>query len=1491
MRVTYGDTDVTDEERTLIDAALLRLETGAERGSWSQPVDRISLGRRLSGAGGALVFEALLHRGNEELARVVKIGPARLMHEEWKAYVSIVYPRQTAVLVGIEAATPGARDLARRIPGEAEALVYDHVKHHSGTDGLSTLEEVAAEAIAAADDVAAARVAELVSDLLDKVGRAYYRPALPDPAPRSLAEFNTTLGADLVVEVDRAATGRAWSDTATTQVGRTMPPRAVIVQARLAAPRPGPGERVTVHELQIPHDENDEDDVVGERDGMRVKLRLRPGAPGPLSPAVLGPGPFSVSGEVVSWRTADTLRRMGEALAADADPHLVDAMFAALPQVLDKEVPARVRGVVHGDLHGDNVLIAGGHPYLIDHARTHDDQPLLVDFTWLEINLMRRVVAVHMGLDDMVRLQRLLAVAAVCFPATTSTVRDAVVDRLVPAGALRPTFLILARLRWEAQRCHPAGAARFWPEYQRHLLLAAHRTLKWRRQRPEHWRASLAAGSVAAEWLGDRPLARWSEADLTEIVVDALGTPGLVSPDLTAAAAVEADRRGSLPVLETVLAEAAGALARAFLKSPGLSASGVPGPLIDLGGRLARTGEQISDAVAHLANHPAVRLAGRSGAGKSTALSVLHDKLIGDGTRIPVMLRAVDLAGRTSADAVATVLGPAAAALLDAGAVHVIVDEWHGVHGEARDAARQWLLHLRRAHPRVPVAVATRLDTEDGLTGFERLDLAEPSIPQAIIYLMSAAARRRPGTISVGRAAGLVRALLNGTEPGLRELARTPLFLSLLGRRLTRAAVPATVADLLGDHLQCSEAASAMAVTELDGATAPPVGSLAPLVDQGVLGHDLQFAFPVYRDFFAARALIDGLVPLEPRARSMRWQEAIRLYVSMAGAGEVIGLLDGADPVPVAHVLAAARPPSEHTVAFVARMTALLKDPTTGSALWARAGRALSLLGEAGSDSLTEVAEDPRTPVEARVIAVEETRSRRLVLRVLRDRSAPTEVRAAALRAARGFSDLSVLVAATLTDDAPWPVADAAHHTLRLDRIQLTPAQVTAYTAATSRRLTDIEAQLPATTTAADSRALQDERITLLTRRIPRATRLPLLLARRFAVEIHTIIGEQIDELLTDFPEPDDPDGVLHIHRRLAGDGTEIADLLQECEQEASPDPLIVAVLLQRIAADPELSGLRASALDLAQRLATALVDAGGELQGPAALLRAAAAIDAVAGLRLADRLHTALRVRGDAARLRWPWPAAMAHCRAVFTGWPTLLAGTQQDSRLAVAGLAASGFPLHAGVSPRPAWVTDEVRERLWSLRPAVTATWECVEFLRAAATAELTRALPMAVALLADPALGTLTGAMQSGVTGVHHTTARAEVLAVAGYLARLVSGDAPSPEADTWHATLSGVDTGDDPSGRVAKAIALAYLGDWSVLLTELTADPRMRTAAGNALRWWAPGPCTPADLHGPPRTAQRIAERLTAPGLGPECRDTLWEIQMREAAKAGVLARLA
>lgn len=280
-----------------------------------------------------------------------------------------------------------------------------------------------------------------------------------------------------------------------------------------------------------------------------------------------------------------------------------------------------------------------------------------------------------------------------------------------------------------------------------------------------------------------------------------------------------------------------------------------------------------------------------------------------------------------------------------------------------------------------------------------------------------------------------------------------------------------------------------------------------------------------------------------------------------------------------------------------------------------------------------------------------------------------------------------------------------------------------------------------------------------------------------------------------------------------------------------------------------------------------------------------------MAGLRLADRLHTALRVRGDAARLRWPWPAAMAHCRAVFTSWPALLAGTQQDSRLAVAGLAASGFPLHAGVSPRPAWVTDEVRDRLWSLRPAVTATWECVEFLRAAATAELTGALPMAVALLADPTLGTLTGAMQSGVTGVHHTTARAEVLAVAGYLARLVSGDAPSPEADAWHATLSGVGTGDDPSGRVAKAIALAYLGDWSGLLTELTADPRMRTAAGNALRWWAPGPCTPADLRGQPRVAQWIAERLTAPGLGPECRDTLWEIQMSEAAKAGVLARLA
>ncbi|WP_432843814.1 hypothetical protein [Dactylosporangium sp. CA-092794] len=1490
----------------------------------------------------------MLRRGRERVARVVKIGPAHPMHVEWQAYVRHIAPRLTELLAGIEATTPGARDPGQALPGESDAVVYNHVRQHAAAEHVVTLEDVVARACTAESDTAADRAADLIGTLFDKARPVFYDSARPSDDATSLDSLTPALGPDLVVEIDRAGAGSASLGPPAGAAGVRFPRQ--LVDAGLRADPPAgfaPGTVIVVNNLAP----RPGDPLGGQRDGARVAIRVRAGSEQYVDLAALAGGrEFTVSGPIVGLRAAEARRRIAAALGPDATEPLLSGLFGLLPQVVREQLPGRVYSLVHGDLNGGNVLVANGRPYLIDYAMTEPDRPLLTDFAWLEINLLRRAIGARLTMAELLTLQRTLALATLCLDSAGDA--DATVARLGPSSPrLRPAFRILARLRREALRSWPPGATPFAPEYHRFLLLAAHRTFKWpdAMQTAASWRASVAAGAVAAEWLGDRPLEPWDREQAGETLSAALRliTAPERSAPLVALAAMEAGRPAD--ALGPATAALAGALLARFppVRPP-------DGPLIRLGGRAAAPEEPVPDAVTFLADRPAVLLVGESGSGKSTTLRALCGHLAATGRRIPVLLNAAAMIGpapRSPADVIADHTGVSfSGTLLTAGAVHLAVDGWHELGAADRRSAGAWLAELRRRHPRTAVVVGLRPSDLPGPAGFETLMLAEPRLEQAVAYLVTAAAQRET---TVERAAQLARELVDG--PGdrpVRDLVRTPLFLSLLGRRLPAAAVPANVADLLRDHfaaigLDPDEERYAVAVAAASVDAVDP-GSYLPaelaardaalrtrLADAAVLTPELAFTFPVYRDYFAALSLADGTVPPADRAIQVRWQEPLRLYASMAANGEpAVAALDGLDPVAVARVLATARDADRRRDAFVAEMEATLRSAAAGAVEQARAVDALSALGGPGSRALAAVAADPLAGASARIACLiaprrldhlgRSGRARWIAAlhRALTGDGTPAEVRAAALLAAAGAAELVLLAAAALTGDTDWRVVAAAHRTLTRGRALLTAEQQRAYTDAVARRLTAVESELTTTAVARAAEGLQAERLDLLAR-LPAPQLLGALLERRFAVDIDDVVRGRLDELrgsappaepalraawqaLTG-PDPVSPDVVTGddrllaaaaAHRLLDGAPQDVARLLAALPAVGDRDLPLFGATLRRVAEiRPEAwpggairyAAARAEAMDLAERLAVA-AEAVRPREGVAALTRAVSAADPLRGLRLAERLHRSLIDLGDESRFAWPWSTTMAWSRAAVPDWLPLLGGTAADRSLAVTYLASAGFHL-SGARPRDLpWITNEVRSRLLELGPEPGITWPYADFIRAAATACLWDVLPTVVGLLGPVTTGEAARPGTSGGSGRHETTARAEMLTAAGYLARRYAdthGRAPIVEA--VHRTIRDFRP-DHPSELRARLIGLAYLGSYGELLDGLASDPLLLPAARNALCSWPAGPYTPPELAGQPAVAARITARLASPGLPAEARSALLELQFALAAAAGVLARV-
>lgn len=945
VEITFGDGVVDEGDRPRISAVLRKLARETSLGGSTEPLDRIDVRRELSGGGGAVVLDILVHRGASRFARVVKIGTVEQMRAEWRGW-DVVRRQPSDLCPPIEAATAAVRD-SKRVSHEPEAVVYSHLASFLGDPQapLTTIEDVFAAA-SMGEDKAAWRAMNAVISLFTRARHVFYDSPQRQPVAKTLRELISRLGPDLVVEVD-SVTADGWAQLGgrRTALRERWPEEILDAGMRYADDTAASesdggagirtGDRALIRGLTW---QELGGGLVGYRDDASVRIAVAPDADAALTSALVEEtGPGEVNGRVVRTRAADTwqwLRRTLTELTGDADTIRAPGVTAAHPFAVRRALrQIEIRAVLapgHGDLNSRNVLLVDSpdgqtpadRPYLIDYATARDERHLVEDFVWLEINLLR---AVHgdPDLSELVRLNRTLTTAAYLFPllalgptgqaredrdadtAVFETVTGALLPQLAAASPrLAMAWTVLARVRWEAYRLYPRDARADWfVDYHRHLVLAAHRTLKWRGdlQSPTRLRASVAAAAVAVEWLGpDEPFRYWSDHDLTRLATSLptmLAGAGASAAVLVGAIAAEVDRRRLvLPQVETALTTVGGTVAAAALSVD--TPAGAREPFIDLAIEpiVARAESELTkpelaegasdggeptdpdqpattaSAVAVLGHPVQAVLVGPSGVGKTTVVRELADRMtavltrpgpVGTGShRIPVLISAAEVVSVEPGDsaapglriaarvAVAAPVGERSAThlheLMRAGCVHLIVDGIAGTPARDRGAVLSWVREVRQRYPRTPVLVCDRTHSAARLP-FPAFRLVPPSRQQAVSYLTDVAARRQIPAAAVD--AVLSAAAAEQTA----ALLQRPLFLAMLGRQLASDTVPTSVGDLLDAHFdqQLTSVPRGGHPQAVGAAASPPAsGKSPPMADVRRLAGRLA-AYLVDRDLDA----------------------------------------------------------------------------------------------------------------------------------------------------------------------------------------------------------------------------------------------------------------------------------------------------------------------------------------------------------------------------------------------------------------------------------------------------------------------------------------------------------------------------------------------------------------------------------------------------------------------------------------------------------------
>ncbi|MEU8239744.1 phosphotransferase [Actinoplanes missouriensis] len=537
--------------------------TGANGGDWAETVAVVEIRAELPGGrGGSDVLDAVLRRDGESPQRVViKIGPLADVAAEWFAYRKYLAGRQSALLTPLEAVSGEAMVPGETGDGRLGAVVYQHVAEYAANSSgeVRTLEQVIADAVDGALPLTHAvdTVRTLMSRLGDRLWQAKRAPG------ETLLGLNSDLGPDVHVEVDRPLSDRVLTFQLPTPAQRQKMVRStgtVLAPASLpeGSPWPGPLPRLQPGEMielrNVTPTALRDGRLIGRAGDLTVTISVADGAePGFHLGAFAGRTGLTVAARVVSTRGRDIWSKVREVTgdaqlaggvltvhgAKSTDP------FPALPGVLGDFVSGRLTSLTHGDLNPRNVLLVDGQVYLIDFARA-GLRPPLYDAAWLEVCLVREVIAARIDGVQLLRLQRVLALAG----------RAAGHIRGEPEWLAGDTVIgrataILWQIRAGARACHERhhGPAPWWREYESQLLIAALRTLKFPigDQRGKRLESSVTVASVAAESLSRRPYRHWARDELltaAKSVVPAL-SPGSTGGLEVVAAFVEAlDRHG-----------------------------------------------------------------------------------------------------------------------------------------------------------------------------------------------------------------------------------------------------------------------------------------------------------------------------------------------------------------------------------------------------------------------------------------------------------------------------------------------------------------------------------------------------------------------------------------------------------------------------------------------------------------------------------------------------------------------------------------------------------------------------------------------------------------------------------------------------------------------------------------------------------------------------------------------------------------------------------
>lgn len=903
--------------------------------------------------------------------------------------------------------------------------------------------------------------------------------------------------------------------------------------------------------------------------------------------------------------------------------------YAALHDVLTRTVTGLAQATVHGDLNPRNVLIARQQPFLIDYAMARRNQPVLGDLAWLELNLLRGPLSAGLGFADIVRAQRLLSlsdrIATVAGSPSARLADDGLIAGLgEDQPRLTATIRILGTIRHHARLLYPGqlpAAQPWWREYAAQLLLAAHRMCKWPddSQTDATWQVQLAVAAVATEQLGGTSFRLWDPDELAAAVAVALpllpsAPDGIIAlGDLLAGLGQHRLPPGG-QFDEKLRWFRAGALTTMLTVPParmaGLERSHYL--YIDVQATYLRPGQRPvaaggTSAVAVAADEPRLVVVGGIGAGKTALLDELEYRAIASpsgapagphlsppGGQLTVRLTSFDLARACAGPAEDGPFHPgeeakafaacvslvarqmpvstgheSAEALLAAGALHLMIDDFDRLSADGRRDVVAWLDRVAARFPRIAVTVCYRgIRPPAELADWPTIVLSEPADDQKLQYL----ARFRPLTgSSADGIAELIDLISDPAEvPMVKTLARTPLQLFLLASTSRGGARTRTTSDLIGVYVRELESrgTSGLAPSELDGfaqaLAAAQVGSGEPgttiarlavvteaslaggwdaacqqLVEMGILAQDgdlISFRLPTFQDYFAARALQTmSAADRRELVLTFGWRDAFSMFVSMTTTradvvSELVDAVVDADPEYAARLIrsAAVRPP-DLVSWFAARQGDVLRDRLAGEVAWRRAAVSLAtvarpaayrqLLGVLGDAAVGAAAREFSLTALASACHVADPRHRarlsaELTTRLgamLADPDVESSLRAAAIRAVGDLTlrGLELLIGAQI-GPGQWDIAREAHSALRRLGVVLPPDLLATYQQAEATRLTAVERELPTVTGVAAANSLQAERYRLVAA-IRGADRIAGLLARRFDFEIGDVVGELID--------------------------------------------------------------------------------------------------------------------------------------------------------------------------------------------------------------------------------------------------------------------------------------------------------------------------------------------------------------------------------------------